>query len=199
MKTSNCCKISDDDIKTKMRNLRTQYGKEMGKMKSSKVSGSGTGDIYLPTWKWFQSLNFLKDSISPVKTRPTPGVPQELVTLDDNENVEPSFVDEEGDELGNTKLLSQVQKQSKKHPKDLETEVLTKSLVLLENATNRKRPPDDDSEEIFGKHVAKSLKAITDKRSRELAKIKIQQVLFDVEFGVIDHHQSQCSSTYYQV
>lgn len=69
--------------------------------------------------------------------------------------------------------------------------------MLLENATNRKRPPDDDSEEIFGKQFAKSLKAITDKRSRELA--KIQQVLFDVEFGVIDHHQSQCISTYYQV
>ena len=154
-------------------------------------------NIYLPTWKWFQSLNFVKDS--PVKTSPTPGVPQELVTLDDNENVEPSFVDEEGDELGNKKLLSQVQKQSKRHPQDIETEVLTTSLELLENATNRKHPPDDDSEEIFGKNVAKSLKAITDKRSRQLAKIKIQQVLFDVEFGVIDHHQSQCSPTYYQV
>ena len=81
----------------------------------------------------------------------------------------------------------------------METEVLTKSLVLLENATNRKRPPDDDGEEIFGRHVAKSLKAITDKRSRELAKIKIQQILFDVEFGVIGHHQTQNSSTYYQV
>ena len=80
MKTSSCCKISDDDIKTKMR--------------SSKVRGSGTGDTYPPTWKWFQSVNFLKDSISPIKTRPTPGVPQELVTLDDNENVEPSFVNE---------------------------------------------------------------------------------------------------------
>lgn len=90
----------------------------MGKMKSSKVSGSGTGDTYLPTWKWFQSVNFLKDSISPIKTRPTPGVPQELVTLDDNENVEPSFVNEEADELGSKKWLSQVQKESKKHPKD---------------------------------------------------------------------------------
>lgn len=69
--------------------------------------------------------------------------------------------------------------------------------MLLENATNRKHPPDDDSEEIFGKQVAISLKAITDKRSRELA--KIQQVLFDVEFGVIDDHRSQCISTYCQV
>lgn len=199
MKTSNCCRISDDDIKTKMRNLRTQFGKEIGKMKSSKVSGSGTGEIYQPTWKWFKSLDFLKDSISPVKTRPTAGVPQDVVTVDDNENVEPSFADKEEDELGNKKMLSQVPKQSKKHPKDLETQVLTKSLVLLENATNRKRPPDDDGEDIFGRHVAKSPKAITDKRSRELAKIKIQQVLFDVEFGVIDHHQSQSNSTYYQV
>ena len=121
------------------------------------------------------------------------------MTEDDNENVEPSSVDKEDDEMGNKKVLSKAQKQSRKDPKDLETEVLTKSLVLLDNATNRKRPPDDDGEDIFGRHVAKSLKAITYKRSRELAKIKIQQVLFDVEFGVNDHHQSQSSSTFYQV
>ena len=144
-------------------------------------------------------MDFLKDSISPVKTRPTLGVPQDVVTVDDNENVKPSSADKEDDELGNKKVLPKAQKQSKKHPKDLETEVLTKSLVLLDNATNRKRPPDDDGEDIFGRHVAKSLKAITDKRSRELAKIKIQQVLFDVEFGVSDHHQSQSSSTFHQV
>ena len=119
MKTSNCCKNSDD-IKTKMINLRTQFGKEMGKMKSSKVSSSGTGEIYQPTWKWFKSLDFLKDSISPVKTRATPGVPQDVVTVDDNENVKPSSADKEEDELGNKKMLSQVQKQSKlKAPKGL--------------------------------------------------------------------------------
>ena len=178
-----------------MRNLRTQFGKEVGKMKTSKVSGSGTGEIYTPSWKWFTLLEFLKDSISPVKTRPTPGVPQD--TLDETENIEPStsaLGDEGEDESTMRKLQSQVQTHNKKHAKDLETEVLTKSLVLLENASNRKRQPDDDGEDIFGRHVAKSLKTITDKRTRELAKMKIQQVLFDAEFGVMDQQSmTQCN------
>ena len=191
-----------------MRNLRTQFGKEMGKVKSSKVSGTGTGDVYMPTWKWFTALDFLRDSISPVKTKPTPGVPVVSIDEGDEENVEPKSdtgVDEgEGDLLGTRKLPSQLTKQNKNHTKDLETEILSKSLVLLESATNRKRPFDDDGEEFFGRHVAKSLRAITDKRSRELEKMKIQQLLFDAEFGVFTQQsnnpyaQSSCSSTYYQ-
>ena len=79
-----------------MRNLRTVFGKEMGKVKSSKVSGTSTGDMYIPAWKWFTALDFLRDSISPVKTKPTPGV---------SCNDEPDVVDEdEGDVQGLPKL-----------------------------------------------------------------------------------------------
>lgn len=164
-----------------MRNLRTQFGKEMGKVKSSKVSGTGTGDVYIPAWKWFKELDFLRDSISPVKTKPTPGVPVVSIDQEGEENVEPNSAvnEEENDGPGTSTLPSQVPaKQNKRHIKDIETEILTKSLVLLESATmNRKRPRNDDDEEIFGRHVAKSLSKITDKRSRELAKMKIQQIL----------------------
>ena len=58
-----------------MRNLRTQFGKELGKVRASKVSGTSTSNVYNPTWKWFSLLVFLIDSITPVKTKPTPGVP----------------------------------------------------------------------------------------------------------------------------
>ena len=57
-----------------MRNLCTQFGKELGKVRASKVSGTSTSNVYNPTWKWFSLLVFLKDSITPVKTKPTPGV-----------------------------------------------------------------------------------------------------------------------------
>ena len=83
-------------------------------MKSSKVSGSGTGEIYTPSWKWFTLLEFLKDSICPVKARPTPEVPQD--TLDETENIEPStsaLGDEEEDESTMRKLQSQVQTHNK--------------------------------------------------------------------------------------
>ena len=57
-----------------MRNLRTQYRKELGKVKASKASGSGTNDIYMPTWRCFELLSFFYDSITLVKSRPTPGI-----------------------------------------------------------------------------------------------------------------------------
>ena len=55
-----------------MRNLRTHYGKELRKVKTSKHSGAGTNQVYVPSWKHFSQLDFLCDSITPVKTRPTP-------------------------------------------------------------------------------------------------------------------------------
>ncbi len=144
-----------------------------------------------------------------MKTTPTPGVAVVSIDERDEENVEPKSdtgVDEEDDILGTKKMPSKLPKQSKHHTKDLETEILTKSIVLLESATNRKRPaPDDDGEELFGRHAAKSLKTVTDKWSRELPMMKIQQILFEVEFGVYTQQSSNplydqlpCSSSYYQ-
>ena len=62
-----------------MKNVRTQYGKELGKVKASTSSGSGTIEVYIPTWKYYDQLYFLIDSITPVKTRPTPGICASLV------------------------------------------------------------------------------------------------------------------------
>lgn len=196
-----------------MRNLRTQYSKENGKKRSSKVSGAGSGDVYVSSWKWFTSLEFLRDSISPVKTRPTPGVPS--INLDENdENIEPAvqnatvnsppdlaggktggdneaYADEEVVVTGET--LNKVSKQftKKKTQENLENELLNKSLVLLKNITSRQRTPAaaTDSDDLFGQLVAQSLKGIENKRCKEIAKLKIQQLLFEAQFGggISDH------------
>ena len=42
----------------------------------------------------------------------------------------------------------------------------------------------DDAEDIFGQHVAAGLRAVSNIRSRELAKLKIQEILFQAQFGV---------------
>ena len=43
-----------------MKNLRTQYGKELGKVKASTSSSSGTIEVYIPTWKYYDQLHFLR-------------------------------------------------------------------------------------------------------------------------------------------
>ena len=72
---------SDAVIKAKIRNLRTQYGKELGKVRASVASGAGTNRVYEPIWRFYDSLHFLRDSITPVKTKPTSGVPEVNVTV----------------------------------------------------------------------------------------------------------------------
>ena len=46
-----------------MKNLRTQYGKELGKVKASTSCGSGTIEVYIPTWKYYDQVQFLRDSL----------------------------------------------------------------------------------------------------------------------------------------
>ena len=47
----------------------------------------------------------------------------------------------------------------------------------------RKIPMEEDGDIIFGKHVCQTLKEIKDKRSKELVKLRIQQLLFEAQFG----------------
>lgn len=165
-----------------MKNLRTQYGKELGKVKASTSSGSGTIEVYIPTWKYYDQLHFLRDSITPVKTRPTPGISGSLA--------DPRLVQvavEEDEESLVSQTTFETPKSAKsvaKIHKKMEDKVLEKSLSVLEDVTNkRKIPMEEDGDIIFGKHVCQSLKDIKDKRSKELVKLKIQQLLFEAQFG----------------
>ena len=135
--------------------------------------------MYIPTWKYYDQLHFLRDSNTPVKTRPTPGISGSLV---DPRLVQ---VDVEEDEES---LVSQTTFETPKSAKSVaklhQDKVLQKSLSVLEDVTNkRKIPMEEDGDIIFGKHVCQSLKDIKDKRSKELVKLKIQQLLFEAQFG----------------
>ncbi len=54
-----------------------------------------------------------------------------------------------------------------------------------------------DADEIFGRHVAASLRNISDHRCKEFLKVKIQEVIFQAQFGVfpIPLPQSDVDST----
>ena len=59
------------DVGTKINSLRMYYSKEMAKVRKSTVEWSGMGtDELVPPSKWphFQSMAFLRDSITPRKT-----------------------------------------------------------------------------------------------------------------------------------
>lgn len=51
-----------------MKNLRTYYSKELGKVKDSQKSGAGTDDLYKSKWPFFNRLEFLRDQVIPRRT-----------------------------------------------------------------------------------------------------------------------------------
>lgn len=51
-------------FQTKMNYLRTQYCRELCKIKESYKSGSGYDDIYTPTTYWFDDMSFLKGFVN---------------------------------------------------------------------------------------------------------------------------------------
>ena len=203
--------IQDADIKAKIRNLRTQYGKELGKVRASVASGAGTNSVYEPAWRFYNSLHFLRDSITPVKTKPTSGVPvvasepaSSEVTLAPGENIndngnednilnDTNELNDEDDDISISRpfdILTQSQndpcksaKSKAKVRENMENAILQKSLTVLDKLGNKRKSEELDADETFGRHVAHSLRNIEDRRSKELLKLKIQQLLFNAEFG----------------
>ncbi|KAG7488450.1 hypothetical protein MATL_G00033040 [Megalops atlanticus] len=45
-------------------------------------------------------------------------------------------------------------------------------------------PPREDTDDIFGKHVANELRLVPDLRAKQYAKLQIQNILFEAQFGL---------------
>lgn len=53
--------LTQNDLKIKIKNVRTTYSRELSKLLKSKKSGAGTNDIYKPALRWFdQADQFLR-------------------------------------------------------------------------------------------------------------------------------------------
>ncbi|XP_063824872.1 uncharacterized protein LOC135074497 [Ostrinia nubilalis] len=50
------------DVKNKIKGLRSTYHQELNKIKNSKSSGAVESDVYKPSLKWFGEIDFLKDT-----------------------------------------------------------------------------------------------------------------------------------------
>ncbi|KAL2102136.1 hypothetical protein ACEWY4_001304 [Coilia grayii] len=56
--------VNEQDVKKKFKNLRTVFAREHSAVVDSSRSGSGATEVYLPKWKYYTSLLFLRDSCS---------------------------------------------------------------------------------------------------------------------------------------
>lgn len=59
---------NEDEVKKKIKNLRSAYVSEKRKVESSKKSGSSPEDLYHPHLFYFDEMNFLNSSVMFRKT-----------------------------------------------------------------------------------------------------------------------------------
>ena len=57
-------------------------------------------------------------------------------------------------------------------------------MTVLNEARN-KTPKEMDEDDAFANNVAFSLRKVTDQRSKEYAKVKIQEILYKAQFGLL--------------
>lgn len=62
-------KVSADEVKKKISNIRSQFNLELTKLKEITHSGAGTDDMYEPSAWWFTKVKFLKQFIKTRKSK----------------------------------------------------------------------------------------------------------------------------------
>lgn len=53
-----------NEVTKKIKNLRSTYNQEILKIEKSKKSGSGTDEVYKPSIKWFDSMDYIMKIIN---------------------------------------------------------------------------------------------------------------------------------------
>ena len=94
---------------------------------------------------------------------------------------------------GNT-AINRLKSAKKLKPED---ELIRAATEALKHANSPAQPTVvEDDEDIFGKHVANELRLITDMRSKQLTKLKIQSILFEAQFGTPNIQTPIATNTY---
>ncbi|XP_072018760.1 uncharacterized protein [Amphiura filiformis] len=195
--------LNDSDVKGKITNLRCYYGKELAKQRGSEDSD----EIYISKWPYFTSLEYLRDHITQRPSRRTGHVvePDTQNQSNNEETHEEDFVDTGLDDHEEaTETASPPSKRSSKNSNNeldrRRKKVKTKEGELLDLASGllRRQAVDrkeEDADDVFGRHIAHELRNITDPRAKQLAKVQIQNILYEVQFGTSPLFAGQEEST----
>lgn len=63
--------LTIQDVKNKIKNIRSTYYQELKKVKDSMGTGSGADDVYKPNVKWYDTLNAVMQMVVPTRKSTT--------------------------------------------------------------------------------------------------------------------------------
>ncbi|XP_039609702.1 uncharacterized protein LOC120529710 [Polypterus senegalus] len=183
-----------NEVNKKLMNLRTYYSKELAKVKKSRVRAGGSGEVYRSQWPFFDHMDlFLSTQVVPRKST----VLELMEVNGDNGESDlrkPVIEDSNLAASSNTNKVASADhlQPHKKFKPDLLLEESVSSYRTTSVAvpvpapvvvTAAAAPRGDDEDDIFGKHVANELRLIGNLRAKQFAKLQIQNILFEAQFG----------------
>ncbi|XP_012136867.1 uncharacterized protein LOC105662024 [Megachile rotundata] len=202
-----CCNTLE--IEKKITNLKCQYSREVHKIQNSRDAATGPDDVYVSKWFAFKAMQFLQFGTRRYSKRKkkteeeTPKLQEEYIVSDiDPESI--TFIDcnEETNGSGtgslNASLSEDAEESSSSSLKAMELyngsslpdhynspigDLDESGQTKVETRTDeRKRTKEEFAK--FAESIAVQLAEIPDSYSRSVAKLRINQILFEAEIGI---------------
>ncbi|KYN02752.1 Laccase-1 [Cyphomyrmex costatus] len=193
-----CCNTLE--IEKKITNLKCQYSREVHKIQNSREAATGPEDVYVSKWFAFKAMQFLqfgtrRYSKRKKKVEEEPKLQEEYIVSDiDPESITFMDCNEETNGSGtgsfNASLSEDAEESSSSSMKAMElyngSLPSQNGFVLVEPRASDERERKKTKEEFvkFGESIAVQLAEIPDSYSRSVAKLRINQILFEAEIGI---------------
>ncbi|XP_051156044.1 uncharacterized protein LOC127278379 [Leptopilina boulardi] len=188
------------EVEKKVTNLKCQYSREVHKIQNSKENANTPDDLYVSKWFAFKSMQFLqfgtrryrrKKTVENSKSMEEEYLvsdidPESITFIESNDETNGSFnasLSEDADELllsSNVKDNERYSKNENYHIDESDDKMIMKHEVI----DDKERKIMKEEYMKFGESIALQLAEIPDSYSRSVAKLKINQILFEAEIGI---------------
>lgn len=212
---------TEEEVKKKIKGLRTQYASEKGK-----EARSNEEKEYASKWAHYQSLQFLDNHIFPAKSALHNSRDADCIIKDEVEDDDLTGITDEyyeGVNVPNESLsdyqtstcnsfseipmdqqsthtmspaltISRPQRQKRSAQTSTHDELLAEACKFFKSGREKSHQLEEDENDTFGRHVANELRSIANQRTKSLVKMKIQQVIFEAQYGEINFQTCEGSN-----
>ncbi|XP_076298584.1 uncharacterized protein LOC143217826 [Lasioglossum baleicum] len=171
------------DVSKKINTLRSNYRRELNKIKTSMRSGSGTNEIYKPTSWVFYALKFLQDSESPAP----------LIMENDNTQASQEFIQSGTSYSSISTYPPPTKKKKGENSIAKQNELLQVACDYLAQS-NTNNSSQEDEYLIIAKVWSNKLKSLEPMQKR-LAEKAINDILFEAEMESLNRDSVQINSS----
>lgn len=192
------------EVEKKVTNLKCQYSREVHKIQNSKENSNNPDDLYVSKWFAFKSMQFLRfgtrryrrkktieDSKSIEEEYLVSNVdPESLTFIEENDETNGSATESFHASLSEDAEELTISSSVKENEDYSQTENYHHNVNNEMDHVKNEIPNDEKKKSVkeeymkFGESIALQLAEISDSYSRSVAKLKINQILFEAEIGI---------------